>query len=112
MDGFHKVAAEGETAFAGGGAGGDEEEEVGIDGALVVDAPDVRHTGREDCERAEDEDVRVIDGVAHRGYLSEEFGQVRFDVLRECREGFAGGDIRSFRRILNIRSRGVCGFVF
>ena len=110
VDWFDKVAAEGEAAFAGGGSGGDEEEEVREDGTAVVDAFYVGHTGGEDCERTEDEDVFVIDGVAHGSDSAEEFGQVVPDVLRECREGFAGGDFRSFRRILNIRSGGVCGF--
>ncbi len=50
VDGFHKEAAEVEPSFAGGGSGGDEEEDVGVDCLAVVDAFYVRHTGGEDGE--------------------------------------------------------------
>lgn len=45
VDGFHEVTAEVETAFAGGGSGGDEEEQVREHCPAVVAAFDVWHTG-------------------------------------------------------------------
>ena len=63
VDGFDDVAAEGETALAGGCLGGDEEEQVRIDGAVGIDSEDVRETGGDDGHRAENEDVRVFRGV-------------------------------------------------
>ncbi len=54
VDGFDDVAAEGEAAFAGGCLGGDEEEQVRIDGAVGIDSGDVRQTGGDDGHCAED----------------------------------------------------------
>ncbi len=63
VDGFDDVAAEGEAAFAGGCLGGDEEEQVRIDGAVGIDSEDVWETGGDDGHCAEDEDVRIFRGV-------------------------------------------------
>lgn len=54
-----KVATEREPTFASGGAGGDIEEEIGEDFSAIINAVDIRHTGRKDGERAEDEDVGI-----------------------------------------------------
>ena len=42
------------------GAGGDEKEEVGPDGAFVVDAGDVGKDGRNVRERAQKQDVGIV----------------------------------------------------
>lgn len=45
VDGLYEVAAEVETAFAGGCSGGDEEEQVREHCPAVIDAFDVWHAG-------------------------------------------------------------------
>ena len=59
MDGFYKVAAKGQTTFPGRGTGGDEEKEVRIYDALVIDAADMGHAGREHGEGTEYKDVSI-----------------------------------------------------
>ena len=75
MDGVDEEFAEDEAAFAGRGAGGDEEEEIGPDGAAVVDAGDVGKDGGNDRQSAQKQDVGVFlgDGLVHN--LAEEFRQ-------------------------------------
>ncbi len=63
VDWLDNVAAEGEATFAGGCLGGDEEEQVRIDGAVGIDSEDVREAGGYDGHHAEDEDVRIFRGV-------------------------------------------------
>lgn len=63
VDGFDDVAAESEASFAGGCLGGDEKEQVRIDGAVGIDSEDVRKAGGYNGHRAEDEDVSVFRGV-------------------------------------------------
>ena len=75
VDGVDEESAEDEPAFAGGGTGGDEEEEVGPDGAFVVDAGDVGKDGGNDGEGAQKQDVSIFFGVGLIYNLSEEFGQ-------------------------------------
>ena len=60
MYGLGKVTAECQAAFAGGGFGGDEEEQVGIDGAFVIYATDVGQAGGEDAERAKQQYVGIL----------------------------------------------------
>ena len=76
VDGFHDMAAEGEPAFAGGGFCRDEEEQVGIDRAVGVDAPDVRKAGGDDGHRAEGEDVGILRGVGDGCDFFEETREV------------------------------------
>lgn len=57
------------------GAGGDEKEEVGPDGAFVVDAGDVGKDGRNVREEAQKQDVGILLGVGLVHNLLEEFGQ-------------------------------------
>ncbi len=83
VDGVDEVFAERESSFAGGGAGRDEEEEVGPDGAFVVDAGYVREDGGNDREGAQEQDVGVFfgDGLVHN--LAEEFRQEVADFAGE-----------------------------
>ncbi len=60
VDGFDDVTSEGEAAFAGRGFCCDEEEQVRIDRAVGVDAPNVREAGGDDGHRAEGEDVGIL----------------------------------------------------
>lgn len=59
MDGVHNGTAEGESAFATAGAGGDEKVEVGEEFPACLDGVDVGQAGRYGCKGAQDEHVGI-----------------------------------------------------
>ena len=83
MNGVNEVFAERESSFAGGGAGRDEEEEVGPDGTAVVDSGDIGKDGGDDREGAKEQNVGILfgDGLVHN--LTEEFRQEVTDLAGE-----------------------------
>lgn len=59
VDGAHNGTAEGESAFATAGAGGDKEVEVGEEFPACVDGVDVGQAGRYGCKGAQDEHIGI-----------------------------------------------------
>ncbi len=104
MNRVDEVLAEGETAFAGGGAGGDEGEEVGIDNALVVDAADFGEAGGEGGEGSKEEDVGVALVVGDFNDAAKEQGQLGADFVGECGEFFLGGGNYQIISVINLIS--------
>ena len=83
VDGLDEAPAEGEAAFAGGGLGGDVEEEVCIDAAVAIDAVDGGDDGGEGDDGPEDEKIciGVGDGVGGDGF--QELREVAAELGRE-----------------------------
>ena len=90
------MAAQREATFAGRRTGGNIKEEIGEDLTTVIDPIDIWQTGREDCERAQDEQVGIDIGNRVGDDALQDFRELVLDELGE------GGDYPQILSILKL----------